>query len=203
MFSKEMLNFLITIGRVCQYKKDRVLFFEGQKPKDLYILLSGQVRLYKTDAQGGVINIHFLESPNFIAEMPIFEGVSYPASASFESDSEVLKIDFKKFQDHIFKNQDICMLFIKSLMAKIKFLESTINQNFTMNVEHRLFQFLINHQRELSIITQKEIAKRINATPETLSRTLKRMKQQKIIDTNKGKIQILNLRALRDFYAGS
>ncbi|WP_104697119.1 MULTISPECIES: Crp/Fnr family transcriptional regulator [unclassified Helicobacter] len=200
-FSKEILDFFMTIGKVYLYKKDRILFFEGQKSKDLYILLKGQIRLYKTDDQGGVINIHFLKSPNFVAEMPVFEGVSYPASACFESDSEVLKIDFKKFKDHLFENQDICMLFIKSLMAKIKFLESMINQNFMMNVELRLAQFLLNHQDKLLFITQKEIAKNINTTPETLSRTLKKMKHQKIIDTHKGKIKILNPKALRGFYA--
>lgn len=196
-FSEELLSFFEAIGKKQEYKKNAILFYEGQKPKDLYLLLKGCVRLYKTDEAGLVINIHFLQSPSFIAEMPVFEGLLYPASASFESDSVVLKIDFQKFKEKLFKHQEICMLFIKSLMFKIKFLEYSINQNFTMSVRLRFIKFIIGRKTELENFTQKEIARFINTTPETLSRTIKKLKEERLIDTCSGKIKILDLEALK------
>lgn len=195
-FSEELIKFFESIGKKQEYKKNAILFYEGQKPKDLYLLLKGCIRLYKTDETGSVINIHFLQSPSFIAEMPVFEELLYPASASFESDSIVLKINFQKFKEKLFAHQEICMLFIKSLMFKIKFLEHSINQNFTMNVKFRFIKFIVGRKMELENFTQKEIAKFINTTPETLSRTIKKLKAERLIDTRCGKIRILDLEAL-------
>lgn len=196
-FSPELINVLEKIGKKVTYKKGAVLFYEGDKATNLYILLKGCVRLFKTDEQGGVINIHFLYAQNFIAEMPVFEQIPYPASADFETDGEVLSIRFDVFNKSILEDQKFLMIFVKSLMYKIRFLERSITQNFSLNAEQRFINFLIEKKESCNLFSQRQIANFINITPETLSRLIKHLKQEGLIATSKGKIEILNIAGLR------
>lgn len=193
----ELLELFEKIGTHKSFKKDSILFFEGQKAAEMILLLKGCVRLYKTDSLGRVINIHFLRATNFIAEMPVFEGLDYPASAVCESDCEVIFIGFESFKKHCLQDERIGLLLMRSLMAKIRYLEKMINENFQYDVRMRLVGFLLQNSANIQQFSQKDIAKMINTTPETLSRMIKKLKDEGLIMTIKGRIQILDMMALK------
>ncbi len=193
----ELLELFGKIGTHKSFKKDSILFFEGQKAVEMILLLKGCVRLYKTDCLGRTINIHFLRAVNFIAEMPVFEGLNYPASAICENDCEFIFIRFENFKKYCFQDEEVGLLLMRSLMAKIRYLERMINENFQYDVRMRFISFLLQNRSNINQFSQKDIAKMINTTPETLNRIIKKLKSEDLIITIKGRIQILDMMALK------
>jgi CRP/FNR family transcriptional regulator len=188
MIKKELLN--ITTKKT--FSKDEILFYKGDEPKYLHLLTSGIVKIYKHDTKGNEIIIHNITAPSFIAEIANYNDIPYPANCTFESDSEVYLIDYDKFKRSFLNKPEVSMLFIKSLTKKIKALENFITLNLSSDSSVRIAKFLCENEHILPTLKQVKIASILNITPETLSRKITKFKKEGLIETNRGKIKILN-----------
>jgi CRP/FNR family transcriptional regulator len=193
---KELQN--ITIKK--KYKKGKILFYAKDKPRYLYLLASGVVKLYKHDFKENEVVLHNLYAPNLIAEIANFEESPYPANCAFESDSEVYLIDYEKFKTQFLSKSEISMVFIKSLTKKIKALESFINYSITADSYTKTAKFLYENEEILKSIKQVKIASILNITPETLSRNITKLKNEKIIEKDKSCIKIIDYKKLKSAY---
>ncbi|AJC84581.1 nitrosative stress-response regulator, Crp/Fnr family [Campylobacter peloridis] len=182
---------LTSMGKKIHFKKGNILFFEGEKASKILILLSGKVRIYKVNTKGFELTLHTLNPISFIAEMPVFERINYPANAICEQDCEICVLEFDYFKNLCLENGEISFLLLTSLFSKIRILENFIRQR-SLDLKSRLLSFLLENEEKLQNLKQKEIAVILNLPPESLSRFLKELKQNELICTNKGKIVILN-----------
>ena len=66
--TKEEIKQLFKISSFKKYKKNNILFFEGDKPQQLFLLLDGIIKVYKVDAKGNEIILHFFQPQMLIAE---------------------------------------------------------------------------------------------------------------------------------------
>ncbi len=122
---------------------------------------------------------------SIIAEMAVLEGIPYPASGAFETAGVIIEIDFEKFKKEFFKSPEIALMFFKSLSKKIKYLEDVIALNVVLDSTSRLAKFLCNNQAELVTLKHYDLAKRLHMTPETLSRTFKKLVVLDLVEKQK------------------
>lgn len=183
---------LCNMGHKRLFNKNEILFFEGETPQKLFVLLSGKVRIYKSiqpikDMAPREKTLHYITAPNFLAEMPSLLKKPFPASAVCAQDCEVLEIDLETFEKQCTKNPHFYQQLIASLCQKIRILETLIMESH-LSLKDKLMSFLQDNTQSLNILTQREIAKRLNTSPESLSRTIRELKEQGRIETKKGKI---------------
>lgn len=182
------------IMKNCQFKtflKNNIVFYEGENAEHLNILVSGRVRLFKTDSRANEVLIHKISAPNMIAEMPAFEQISYPATCTAETNIEILQIKISDLTTNILQSSQISFQIIKSMSKKIKQLEYLISRNISLNATQKIAKFLIENERYLENISQKEMSKILCIQPETSSRILAKLKENQIVKVNKRKIEIL------------
>ena len=181
------------------FNKGEILFYKGDEPKYLHFLLKGVAKLYTYDHKDNEVIIHNLIAPSLVAEIVNYEEMKFPANCSFETRAEVLLIDYEKFKNEFLLKPEISMFFIKSLTKKIKALESFINYNISSNSIEKIAKFLIDNEQILINLKQVKIAQILNITPETFSRKLAKLKNENIIQNEKGYIKILNHKRLESF----
>ena len=179
------------------FNKGEILFYKGEEPIFLHVLVKGVVKLYTYDHKDNEILIHNLVAPSLIAEIVNYEETFFPANCAFETDAQVLLIDYKKFKEEFLLKPEISMFFIKSLTRKIKALESFINYNVSSDSMGKIAKFLVENETLLVNLKQVKIAQLLNVTPDTLSRKLAKLKKDKIIENQKGYIKILDERKLK------
>ena len=189
---EDYFKLLYSVGYKRFFNKDEILFFEGENPKKLFVILSGKVRIYKTtklieNTAPREKTLHYISAPNFIAEMPSLLKQPFPASAICSQDCEVLEISLETLQKQYKKNPDFCQQLIASLCQKIRILEALIAESH-LSLKDKLMSFLRDNVKNLDALTQREIARSLNTSPESLSRTIRELKAQGRIDTKKGKI---------------
>jgi len=189
--SEDQLKKLQTISFVKDFRRGELLFYEGEEPKYLYILVEGAIRVYKTDFKGNEITLHYFHPINMIAEVANFENFPYPATAEFETDGKVVAIDFDRFKNEFLKDPEVSFNVIKSLAYKIKILNDIIVQNMMMDAVSRVAKFIDEHEDLFKELKHNKIASLLNITPETFSRILKKFKDQGIIQ-KKGKDIYIN-----------
>ncbi|WOE70059.1 Crp/Fnr family transcriptional regulator [Hydrogenimonas thermophila] len=197
---EEKLNSLVSISSLVEYKKESILFFEGEEPKSLIILIDGILKVYKTDLKGNKVILHRFYPVDLIAELVNIEHMNYPASGEFETDGKAILINYKEFEKKFLKDPEVSFAFIKSLSKKIKYLENVIATNLVMNSTARVAKFICEHGHEISKLKKSMIAADLNMAPETLSRILKKLSTLKLIEREKDEIIILDKEGLTTFY---
>ncbi len=186
---QDMFKMLYDMGHKRFYNHGEFLFFEGETPHKLLVLLKGRVRIYKVHNTQEA-TLHQICAPSFIAEMPTFLGLAYPASAVCVGECEILEIGLEVFKKQCVGNAEFCLSFIASLCQKIKILESHISST-SQSLKERVKDFLALHQHQLPNLTQRQIAQMLNTSPESLSRVLRELKKSGLVRTQKGKIVVV------------
>jgi CRP-like cAMP-binding protein len=177
--------------------KDNILFYEGDEPKFLYLLVKGVIKLYKTSSSHKEIVLKYFHGNELIGEVANFEGIPYPATAKAYSDIEVLKIDFDKLKEIIFSNPNMAFNIQTSLIKKIKNLENIISTNLVLDSKERVAKYIYDHSDDFFETKNIEIAEILGVSPETLSRILKFFKDNNIINV---KNRYINKEALIEFF---
>ncbi len=197
---KDGLKKLNDISTIKRYNSKEILFFEGEEPRYLHVLLDGIVRLYKTNHKGTQVFLHQFLPISLVAELANFENIPYPATAEFITRGEILRIDYKKLEDGFFKNPDISFQIIKSLAGKLKIMSEVVTNEIILTSEAKIAKFLVEHGELFVSLRNTKVASLLNITPETLSRTLTRFKKRGLIRVEES-FEILDEAVLMDMYA--
>jgi CRP-like cAMP-binding protein len=158
-----------------EYRKGEVLFFEGEQPSALIILTKGVLKLYKTSAQHKEVVLHRFMPVSLIAEVALLHRTPYPASATFETDGEVVLIDSEAFESLFLGNPKLSRVLILSLSKKIRTLESLIERSLIMDAGERVLSLIESSPELFKTMRHYELANSLNMTPETFSRMIRRL----------------------------
>lgn len=165
--------------------KDNILFYEGDNADAFYILLKGQLKLYKTGIKSQEIVLHYFTNPTMVAEMATLENIKFPATATAQVDETLVAIINRESFLAMLKNDSgFSFQVIKSLTKKIKNLEVAINRNLIFDATTKVCSLLKEDPSILITYKNVQIANLLNIAPETLSRTISKLKKINILDEN-------------------
>lgn len=176
---------LADVAQVRTLNKGDVLFQENQSGDTFFVVIRGRIRLYKTAADGREAVIKIAGPGESFAEVVLFETTRYPVTASALTDAMLLQIrrlDLHQMLDHReFRND-----FIAMLMRKQRYLAERIRDITTQTPEQRLLHFLAAEFGPGPVmeipIAKKHMAAALDITPETLSRIIRRLTRQRVLE---------------------
>lgn len=102
-----------------QFPTGTVLFREGDRGEEMFILQSGKVKISKK-IRGVEKTLATLEKGEFFGEMAILNDKPRSASAETIEDSDMLVIDRKTFETLLRSNVEIAIRFIKRLADRLR-----------------------------------------------------------------------------------
>ena len=170
--------------------------------ESFYVILSGEVKIYKTSSQGDEQILHIYGPGQTFGEAAMWANVKIPARAETLTDATILIVRRGALKDLIEKNADIALAMMAGLSAKLREFNQLIAQLSLRDVPGRLAAALLqqakqagNDSFELSQ-SKKQLAGQLGTVPETLSRALKKLKAARWIDVQGSTITILDKSAL-------
>jgi CRP/FNR family transcriptional regulator len=162
-------------------RKNEVVFSEGDSGHSLYILASGNIRIFKSTPDGKETVIKVIGPGELFAEVVLFERDVYPASAVALKNSVVYLLPKRHFYE-LLDNRYFRNDFLRMLMKKQRYLADQLHALTAYDVEDRFVRFLLEQYGKKDeyriLLTKKDIASAIGTIPETLSRLLRRMQDQ-------------------------
>jgi len=188
------------------YKKNRVIYSEGDRPQYLMCLLKGKVKVYKAGVGGRSHIIGVIRPIQYFAYRAYFAGEDYKTDAMAIETSTVCLVPLTVV-DEIFKsNFNICQFFIKQLCIDLGISnERTVNLT-QKHIRGRLAEalvFLIDNygleeDNTLNIyLARGDLANFSNMTASNAIRTLSMFVKEKVIALYGRKIKIFDEVKLR------
>lgn len=197
------LNSLAAHCEIHPYAAGEVLFTEGEPCKGLYIVVTGRIRIFKTSLNGRE-HVLAIEGPGAsVAELPVFDGGSYPASASAVEASDALFISRADLRAICLEKPAVSLKLLQVVGARLRRLVGIIEELSFTTVRHRLISWLLREAKTGGqpgargvVITLKashqELASQIGTVRELVSRNLARLQAQSFIEMNGREITILD-----------
>ena len=178
-------NEVVDVTTLKKLQSDNILFYEGEKPDYFYLLFNGQLKLYKTGFKSQEVVLHYFHKPSLIAEMATLENFNFPATCvAVQDNTTVGMIEKEKFKLILEKNSKLSLHIIKSLTKKIKNLEVSINRNLIFDAITKVCSILKENPTIFKTHKSVEVANRLNMAPETLSRSVTKLKKLEILNDN-------------------
>lgn len=187
---------------VRSYASGELVFSEGAPCVGLYIVSKGRVRIFKTSPSGRE-QVLALEGPgSSIAELPVFDGGPYPASAAAVEPSELLLIARKDFRALCMECPEIALKVLQVAGARLRRLVGIIEELSFTTVRHRLVSWILRQPKNedgrsfMLNASHQELAAQIGTVRELVSRNLARLQAQEFIGINGHQVTVLNLEGL-------
>ena len=180
--NEEELTSLTEICSLANYEQGALLFMQGERSKNLLVLVEGLVSVYKNDDKGNEIVIGFFRPFSFIAEPAILKKLPFPSSAVFKTSGSILKIDLEAFEKDFIRNPRISYEIIQSLLNKIQLLQQNIHFNIASTAKEKILHFYKQNPSLGLELKKYEIAALLGMTAETLSRNIKTLLKEKQLE---------------------
>ncbi len=194
------------------FSKGEMLFLYGEPVKGLFVVVSGKVRVFQNNADGREQVMHVDTAGSVIADVAVFDGGPYPASAIAASDAEVLFI-------HKSDMDQCCVRHPAFVLRALKFMAQRVRKHAELaealslhDVGQRLAWFLLmesqsatsSRQGGLSLhlsLSNHEIAIRIGSVRDVVSRAFAKLKHDVWISVEGHEVTILDLPVLKLYAA--
>jgi CRP/FNR family transcriptional regulator len=179
-----------------------VLFREGEECRGLHVLAAGSVKIVRSSAAGREIAIHVESAPSTVAEIPLFDGGPYPATACAIDDVVCYVLDRDTFRALCAEHPDICPKILASVGRRLRKLVSLIESLSFGGVRQRLARMLLEFRDAAGDdtftlpLTLQEMALRLGTVREVISRNMSRLQAHGVIRMRKREIVILDRHAL-------
>lgn len=172
------------------------LWVEGEPSKGLWIVWKGSVKVYKL-GEGGREQILEIEGPGrSVAELPLLDGLPYPASCAAMEDAIVLHMPPSTFHRLVESEPAIARAVIGSLSMRLRRMVALVQEISLKAVRERVAGLLLELAEEGQPFelpwNNQEIASRLGTVREIVSRTLSRMVQEGAIEMNGRQVRILD-----------
>ncbi len=184
-----------------------LIFGEAEPCNGLYVIESGNVRIFKSSA-GGREQVLSIDGPgSSIAELPVFDGGNYPASAQAVNDCTLLFFSKKDFQTLCLQHPEVALKVLRVVGARLRKLVGIIEELSFTTVRHRLAAMLVrlaksSGQSNGGAVTitlpanNNELAAQIGTVRELVSRNLSRLQAENLIQMEGRTITIADLKRL-------
>jgi CRP/FNR family transcriptional regulator len=206
--SEEQLKIIISAAREVEYKKGDIIFQDGDEGKGFYVIISGKIKIFKLSGEGKEQILHIFGSGEPIAEVPIFEGRSFPANAQALEKSRLVFFSRKNFVDLIKNDPSLALNMLAVLSRRLRQLTLMVESLSLKDVHGRLAAYFLYLSEKAQgkdtfelDISKGLLASLIGTIPETLSRALNKMAAQQLIEVEGPIIKIINRKQLQDLAA--
>ncbi|MCD4689202.1 MAG: Crp/Fnr family transcriptional regulator [Desulfuromonadaceae bacterium] len=192
---------LLKISRRSEVPKGTILFSEGEDARGFYVPVSGKVKIYKVTPEGRERVLRIAEPGRTFAESSIFDLGIYPANAATLERSILL---FFPKQDvlHLLKsNVHLAINMIGGISRLLREFMNQMEDIAFRDVPSRLARYLLDlaetsGSRVELPLSKTQLAVNLGTVSETLSRTFRKMVDDKLIRVQSRTIDILNIEGL-------
>ena len=208
---EDQLELLARRSRVQSYAAGELIVSEAERVRAFYLILAGQVKLYKSAPDGREQTLYVFGPGEPFCLCSVFCEDAFPANAAALAPSRILTLPADELERLSQEAPAILFNFLSVLSRRLKESLQLVESLALKEIPQRLAAFFLHaaescqdcdgERFELQI-THRELAKIIGAAPETLSRSLRRMTEDGLVQTEGKTIRLLDRQALHNLADG-
>ena len=194
--SQEEIAALAAAAIVRTFPKNTIVVIEGDRSDSLYVILSGRVKVFVSDEQGKDLVLNIQGPGEYFGELALDEGPRSASVATMEP-CKMAVIANDVLREFLASHPEAALQLIRGLIGRTRHMTESLKNLALLDVYGRVAKLLLELATEVDgrlvielRLTQQEIADRVSASREMVSRILKDLSVGGYIANEGGKIVI-------------
>lgn len=186
-----------------------LVFREGEAATGFYFLDAGKARIFHSGPEGREQAFRLVLPGDTFGEVPALDGEPSPANVEVLEPSEVVLIPTKALFALMEHRPQVAVRLLHHLARRLRLFTQLVEQIGQQTVRARLCRYLFQLAREEGApaaggilvqrtLTQQDLASLLGSVREVVSRTLKGLEDEGIVEVGRKTILIRNVDALRE-----
>jgi len=202
--SPPALKRLASITSAASYPKDATLFVEGQKPRGVFVVCTGRVKLSTSSADGKTLILRVVDPGEVLGVAETLSGTPYQTTADILEPSQANFIGREDFMSFLREHGEAALRVAQQLSEDYHL---ALSEMRTIGLSHsaaeKFARFLLDwtegreeQKGEIRLkmtLTHEEIAQMIGASRETVTRLFADFKRRQLLDV-KGSTVVIHSR---------
>ncbi|MBO5728443.1 MAG: Crp/Fnr family transcriptional regulator [Paludibacteraceae bacterium] len=190
-----------------EFKKNELIYKEGEIPEFLYCVIAGKIKIFKDGVGSRQQILRFVKEGENFAYRAYFAGGKYVTSASALESVKAYAVPLNVIRQILESNNRLAMTFITNLSADLGDIDSRIVSLTQKHIRGRLAEALVILIETYGIdpetkflkgfLSREDLAGFANMTASNAIRTLAAFNNEEMIELVGKKIKILNESTLR------
>jgi CRP-like cAMP-binding protein/CheY-like chemotaxis protein len=180
-----------------QFKKNQVVYYDGDNGKGLYIVLSGKIKTMKLAEDGRELMTGIYTAEDYLGVNAMLSNEPYSDTATALEDAELCLIPKEQLDELINQYPEVAREFICILANDVRDKEEQLLHLAYNSVRKRMAKSLLRLNKQAPAskgfkISREDLAAMAGMATETVSRTLTDFKDEGLIEKKGSTIVILN-----------
>ena len=206
LFSKLGEASALALARECRFKhfeKGEILFFQSDPSESAYIVRTGNISIILNSPDGREMVINEMHSGDLFGELGILTKKTRSTSAIARTKSELMIIPRQAFLNVIEKEPQLAMRILEMTAQRLQMSGKREGALAFMDAQARLARLLLELEEKEQdkgyvTISQEELAHHTGLIRQTVAKALGKWRRVGWLITGRGRILILNRKALED-----
>lgn len=176
-----------------RYKKGSIIYEPGQKPRYVYFIKSGEIRMVTVNDDGKEFIQGVFKAKQYFGEPALLLERPYLAYTIASRDTELILVDHQGFLTFLEEDRGFSMELIKTLSNRLFYKSMMLEELANEQAEHRLstligYLFRDLQKGESLDVTRQALADMSGLRVETVIRTIKKMEDAGELTLFRGKV---------------
>ena len=198
VMSPELLAQLALCGQARSFARNEVLVVEGAEADALYLLVSGELKVFTRDRKGRELVYNILQPGEFFGEMFLDGG---PRSASVKAvvASRCVVVDRAALRGFMATYPEFAECLVHQLIARVRH-ATQLSKRLAL---HGVYERTVDLLEQVAVLedevyavpltlTQQEIADRVGATREMINHVMKKLTQDGLLARDETRRLVFN-----------
>jgi len=180
-----------------QFPRNTIIINEGDQSDSLYIIRAGSVKVFLSDADGREVILNVQGPGEYFGELALLDSGPRSASVMTQDKTTLSLISKADFEDFLQQHPTATVKIMCGLIKRLRALTESVRSLALMDVYGRVAGLLLKLSKpegDIRVIrdplTQQDIADRVGASREMVSRILKDLKAGGYIEVHDRHITI-------------
>lgn len=202
----DWMNLFCDNRTIKKTRKKDMLFMEGEPSNFLYYLISGKMKIFKSNELGKEYIINIYKEGDFLGYAALLENNGlHKESAMAIEESEVALIPRNDFFKLLSSGSEMAMKFIKLMSSNFSETEEKLLKLAYDSARKRVAEAILFVYKKYNVgedstqsfsLQRDNISALSGISPESVSRNLTDFREEGLIETCNGMVKILNLKKL-------
>lgn len=192
-----------------RFRRNEVIFHQGDPGDSLHVLASGAVKIVLPSSEGDEAIIATLTPGDFFGELALLDGAPHSATATAVEPVETLSLARVPFQQLLDQDRGLRMALLSGLAAELRRLTGHVEELHFLDLAGRLAMRLVRLARERDPqatgevrldwpFTQSDLAAMIGGTRQSVNKLLSQLVEDGLLVIEHDTLVINDLGALTD-----
>ena len=200
----QCLRPLMQVAMLRSIPRHTVVLNAGDSTDNIYFVLSGALKVQVSDEDGREVILSKLGPGELFGEMGVLDDHPRSATVLAVEPSQVVVMGKADFKQCLVDNPDVSLFIMRNLTKRLRMADRNIESLALLDVYGRVARLLLESADDVDgrkVVTQKltkqDIGKMIGASREMVSRVMRDLSAQGLIEERDGQLILLDPEAFR------